>query len=416
MPMRISSCRVCGCTDINEFFDLGDQPFANGFVSQPIDELKYPLSLSWCSRCGLVQLNHTADPKVLFSHYVWVTSSSATAKDYAETFFEYVLQHVNNLNSGSTVLEIASNDGTFLKPFIRHGCRGMGVDPAENIVTKANAEGVPTLCGFFGESLAEQIVYDNGFADIVIARNVLPHVANLHDFVKGIHRCMHENSIAVIEVHYAKTILEQLHYDSIYHEHLCYFTLKSLTWLLSAYELTIYDIIKSPISGGSIVVFACRGQREKSATVDEITTQETKCGSNDWASWKHFADASARHSKALVQLLHQDIKNNNRIVGYGASARASTLLNYSGIDSRVIRMIADQNQMKHNLFTPGAHIPIATPETVLGSKPDTIVILAWNFFDEITQLLWQRFKFRKTLVLPLPAPPKRIKIEEIING
>ena len=414
---EIYHCRACEHEPIKPFFDLGRQPFANGFLVDKTDRNSmYPLSLSWCPECSLVQLNHTADPRELFSHYVWVTSTSSTARLHSESLCETILQMAGDHDDNSYILEIASNDGTFLKPFIRRGCDVLGIDPAENIVKIALADGIPTKCGFFGQEMAEGIVSEQGFPRVIIARNVLPHVANLHDFVKGICKCMNDESLLVLEVHYAKSIVEELHYDSIYHEHLCYFSLKSLGGLLNTYGLNIYDIMESPISGGSIVVFARLAEREKTSAMLEYEKEENVCGINELASWKRFAETAYVHRKLFVDLLDEDLGKGYKIVGYGASARSSTMLNFCSIGVEKINMIADQNPMKHKLFTPGTHIPIDCPETVMCANPDTVVILAWNFLEEITMGLWERFGFQGKLVIPLPYPPRLETIREIVHA
>lgn len=413
----INCCRSCGCENLQSFFDLGCHPFANNLVpDQMIQDPTYPLSLSWCPECNLVQLNHTADPKELFSRYVWVTSTSSTARAYAEIFCSVVLLHAGNFDRSGYILEIASNDGTFLKPFIRKGLSVLGVDPAENIVKMALGDGVLTKCGFFGESMAESIISEQSFPSVIIARNVLPHVANLHDFVKGIRKCMSDESLLVVEVHYAKSIHEELHYDSIYHEHLCYFSLKSIEGLLNAYGLHIYDIMDSPISGGSIVIFARLAQREKTSTLLEFEEQEKVSGINELLSWKRFAETAYMHRKLFVGVLDEDIDKGCKIVGYGASARSSTLLNFCGVGVERLNMIADQNPIKHKLFTSGTHIPIDHPGTVMATNPDTVVILAWNFLNEIAERLWTSFNFRGKLVIPFPHPPKSAIIQEVINA
>ncbi len=413
LMQQIKQCRVCGSDDIRSFFDLGNQPFANSLVhDQMAPEAQYPLSLSWCSVCGLVQLNHTANPKELFSQYVWVTSTSSTARAYAETFSNMVLQHTGNLDDSSYVLEIASNDGTFLEPFIRHGHRVLGVDPAENIVEIALSKGVATTRGFFGEELSKNIIAEHGFPRVIMVRNVLPHVANLHDFVKGIRHCMQDETLLVIEVHYAKAILEELHYDSIYHEHLCYFSLKSVARLLNDYGIHIYDLAASPISGGSIVIFATLSERKKSFKLLEYEKQEVIDRTNELGSWEQFAETAQRHKKLFMELLDKELNQGYEIIGYGASARSSTMLNFCSINAERMRLIADKNPMKHKLFTPGSRILIESPEVVLATNPDTVVILAWNFIDEITQELRKRFNFQGNLVIPLPYPPKLITVEE----
>ncbi|MDO8742954.1 MAG: methyltransferase domain-containing protein, partial [Candidatus Azambacteria bacterium] len=254
----IDSCRVCNSVNIVPFFDLGKQPAANSLLKSPIQkENFYPLSLSWCQDCNLVQLNETINPEELFSEYVWVTATSKTAQEFSEVFCQELINRTNNPKDGY-VLEVASNDGTFLVPFIKKGYKVLGIDPAKNIVDMAMAEGVQTKCVFFNREAAEKILEENGPAKIIFARNVLPHVANTRDFVEGLQMCLDMEGTLAIEVHYAKKILDELHYDSIYHEHLCYFTLRTIERLLNDFGLFIFDITLSPISGGSIIVYAKR--------------------------------------------------------------------------------------------------------------------------------------------------------------
>ena len=252
----IKNCRVCGESNLKPFFDLGAQPPPDILLKKRDDpEKKYPLSLVWCENCRLVQLDCTVSPEELFSHYIWVTGTARGTKEYAERFYKDLTERVP-MPKGGYVLEIASNDGTFLKPFIRGGHTVLGVDPAKNLAEAAEREGIPTKAVFWGVEEAKKVREEHGLAHVIFARNVLPHVANTIDFVRGLRECLHEEGVLVIEAHYAKIILDELHYDSIYHEHLCYFTLKSLRRLLGDAGLYIFDITKSPISGGSMIVYA----------------------------------------------------------------------------------------------------------------------------------------------------------------
>lgn len=407
---KISECRICKGKNIKKFFDLGSQPFANSLLKNPNEKEKfYPLSLSWCSNCNLVQLNHTADPKELFSSYIWVTGTSKTTKEHAINFYNKVLLRAKDLKEGY-VVEVASNDGTFLMPFIENGYKALGVDPAKNIVDIAIKEGVPTICGFFGEELAREIIREYGYAKVVFARNVLPHVANLHDFVKGLEICLEDDGLLVLEVHYAKKILEGLHYDSIYHEHLCYFTLKSIEQLLNQYGLFVFDIEKSPISGGSLILYIRKGKTEERPLVQSYREIEKKIKLNELSSWKDFTKRAYSHREKLLEILNDLKKEGETIVGYGASARSSTLLNFCGIDTRFISMIADQNSLKHKKYTAGTHIPIDSPEKVMEKNPDCVFILAWNFADEIIDILRGRFNYTGKCIIPLPNNPKTLRI------
>jgi hypothetical protein len=223
------------------------------------------------------------------------------------------------------------------------------------------------------------------------------------------------DTLLIIEVHYAKIILEELHYDSIYHEHLCYFSLQSLKNLLDLYGIHLYHLEKSPISGGSIVCLARLTQLQESSSLLQYVEQEEQCQTNSLESWKKFSENAHKHKDLFIDLLNNEVKNGKRIVGYGASARSSTMLNFCNITKNQIQLIADQNPMKHDLLTPGTNIPIQSPETVFSSHPDIVVILAWNFLEEICQYLYHTLHFDGKIFIPLPYPPKLLAIREVIH-
>lgn len=409
---RIKTCRSCGGKNIVEFFDLGVQPFANSLLKSPDEKEKsYPLSLSFCPDCSLVQLNHTADPAELFSNYVWVTATSSTAQEHARRFCQEALSRAGGLKN-SYVLEAASNDGTFLKPFIEKGIKVLGVDPAKNIAEKAAADGIPTKNRFFGEEAAREIIAESGRAGIVIARNVLPHVANLHDFVEGLRLCLAEDGLLAIEFHYARVIYDGLHYDSIYHEHLCYYTLKSLESLLNKHHLFVKDVSESPISGGSLIVYAGHGKGKETAAVQEYRSSEQASGVTDLGRWQDFARRAYKHREKMLKMLTDVTQKSGAVVGYGASARSSTLLNFCGIGKQFVSIIADQNSLKQGLYTAGTHIPIVSPEQAMKTNPECVLILAWNFADEITGILRDKFSYRGQCILPLPNDPRIISLSK----
>jgi len=292
----ISSCRVCGSKTVEGFFDLGKQPLANSLPDRADakDEV-FPLSLSYCHGCTLVQLNETIAPEKLFSHYLWLTGTSLTAHKHAEAFCEAVLSRTPQAREKGYVLEIASNDGTFLVPFQKKDFPVLGIDPAKNVAAMAREKGVPTDPLFFGSRTADDIIAANGEAEIVFARNVLPHVAGTRDFVEGLQKCVSNTGTVAIEAHYAKVIQEDLHYDSIYHEHLCYFTVKSMEKLLNDFGLHVFDITESPISGGSLVYYAKKGEVTPSMSVVRYRQAENASKTNEFSQWKDFAARSFAH-------------------------------------------------------------------------------------------------------------------------
>jgi hypothetical protein len=410
MFTTITKCRSCEAVGLRPFFDLGEQPPANSLIKSPTeDEEVYPLSLSWCPQCNLVQLNETLDPKALFSRYVWVTGTSKTANSFAVTFCNELLNRAGNKADGY-VLEIASNDGTFLKPFIDQGVKVLGVDPAENIAKVANDAGIPTQAVFFGDEAARAIVAERGSAHMVFARNVLPHVANTHDFVKGLATALSDDGTLAIEAHYAGIILDELHYDSIYHEHLCYFTLKSLENLLNSHGLYVFDFMKSPISGGSMILYAKKKQLAPSDALTLFRQKELASKTNDFDSWESFAKRSRVHKEMIMKILNDAKAAGKRVAGWGASARSSTMLNFCKIDESHIFGIVDLNPLKQGLYTAGTHIPIRPPQEIMAGNPDCVFILAWNFAEEIVDDLAKKWSYKGEVVIPLPGDPRRMNL------
>ena len=413
--MKIERCRACQSRQVVQFLDLGSQPFANALLDPDFKEEKqYPLSLSYCKECSLVQLDYTAVPEELFSNYFWVTSTSSTAREYAKQFYQGVKTYIKE--DRRYVLEIASNDGTFLREFKNHGYEVLGVDPAKNIAKQANEQGISTRVDFFQKTVAEDIVKEKGYPSVIYARNVLPHVADLSGFTEGLACCCGDDNLLVIEVHYSGKILEELHYDSIYHEHLHYFTLTSVMNLLKHYGLFVFDVSLSPISGGSVVLYVSRKERKSSAFLENMVTEEERLGYNTLERWKEFAKTVEKHKKELVEIVKAKLDEGKRIVAYGASARSSTLLNYCGIGENMVPLVIDQNPMKQGHLTPGSHMMIGSAETILKEKPDVILLLAWNFKDEIMDILRNQYGYKGEVIIPLPYPPHIECLEVTSDG
>lgn len=403
---HLEFCRSCDAPNPETFLDLGDQPFANGLTDSPDEPVKaHPLALAQCGECSLVQLTYTADPKELFSNYLWVTGTSPLTREYALRFRDTVVENEGLTPASGYVLEAAGNDGTFLKPFIAKGFEVLSVEPATNIAEAAVEAGVPTINDFFNEETALAILAEKGAPGLVMARNVLAHVADLHGFVKGLALLAEAGAPVVVEAHYGGAIAQEIHYDSIYHEHLCYFTLYSLTRLLERFGLKPYDCWWSPINGGSFAVVSRVKPKPETPAFVRLRAKEEQAEINDAAVWRAFADASFAHRDKLVALVKAEKDRGRSVVGYGASARSSTMLNFCGLDCGFIDAIADAAPLKQGKFTAGTRIPILAPETVFAQKPDVVLVQAWNFFDEIVSGIRDRFGFSGGLIKPLPHPP-----------
>lgn len=385
---------------MRDILDLGNQPPANS-LRRSRDEVvpTAPLKLVQCADCSGVQLTATVDPEFLFSRYVWVTATSATARSYSEFFCKEVLKRI--AAPCPFVVEIASNDGTFLRRFKEKNCEVLGVDPAKNIAAAATATGIPTQPEFFTEDLAQSILARSGQPEVVIARNVIPHVAEIHSIVKGLSLLAGKGATVAIEFHYAKAIVDELHYDSIYHEHLFYFSLRSLTLLFAQYGLRPFDVFESPISGGSLVIFFSADELQQTDALSRLIEVEDRVHLNDIGKWRLFGEASATHAKQLKNLV--EVRASSKpLIAYGASARSSTLMNFAGISNKHIECVIDRNPLKQGLFTPGTDIPIVSFEDgqnrIAGRD---VLLLAWNFEEEVVGDL-RSDGFQGDIIVPLP--------------
>ena len=379
----VKECRVCGSLDVADVLNLGMQPLANSLKQKAyVQEKKYPLTLAFCQNCSLVQLRETIKKEILFDSYVWITGTSETAKSYAKTFFERAV-NISGLKKDDLVVEVASNDGTFLKPFQKGGYDVIGIEPAKNIAEMARKAGIRTVEDYWNPTKAEKIISDFGYANVIFARNVIPHVSELHSVIQGIASCLDPKGVGIIEFHYSGIVLEELHYDSIYHEHLCYFSIKSISYLLALYDLVPFHIDTSPISGGSYVIYFSRKKRQQSENYLNLLEKEDQIGVNDIQTWEAFAKSCYEHREKSIDIAESF--SSKTVLGFGASARSSTYLNFCGFDSTHMKAIIDNNPLKHDMYSPGASIPIVSLMEGMRMNPDLIFILAWNFRDEIVK-------------------------------
>ncbi|MDC3159672.1 class I SAM-dependent methyltransferase, partial [Prochlorococcus sp. AH-716-G10] len=368
---KLFKCRICNSNDIVPILDLGSQPLANSLKKEKTQlESLFSLKICQCKNCSVIQLTETINSKLLFNEYVWVTGTSKIAKEYSQIFFNRSKQYLKSKNA--FVVEVASNDGTFLKPFKNNGFKVLGVDPASNIAEIANREGIKTIPEFFGLQSSKAIVQKEGKANLVFARNVIPHVENIKDVINGISNLLSENGVAIIEFHRADIILDELHYDSIYHEHLFYFSLHSLTYLLNSFDLYPFDLDISPISGGSFVLYFSKDRKSKSKILIDQEKEEINLGVEKLTNWKYFSSKVIAHKKKIVKIVSDFNEAKKKVIAYGASARSSTLLNFCELSYEDLEVIADKAPMKQGLFTPGTSIPIVSPEEALRDNPDVI--------------------------------------------
>lgn len=400
----ISKCRICENQQVDLILDLGDQPPANSLYKESDSPpCRVPLRIGRCASCGTIQLLETVNPEQLFSKYIWLTQTAKTAVKYAETFAER-LEKVF-LGRTCSILEVGSNDGTFLKALQGRGHKVLGIDPASNIGDVARSAGIPTVSDFFGVKLAKDLVKQYKKFDVVIARNVLPHVSDLHSVISGIRESLADAGVAVFEFHRADMIMEELHYDSIYHEHLYLHSLKSIENIANRYGLLAFDLDESPISGGSFVVFFSLKTRNESPGLKASREHESRLQIDSLEAWKQFSKNAKVHILNFRNLVLNSVAEKKRIIGFGASARSSTLLNAAGLCSDQILAIADNNEWKQGLLTPGSAIKIDTLKGALSLQPDVVVLLAWNFKSELLAQL-KEAGFNGEVIIPLPGNPR----------
>ncbi len=403
-----TSCRACGGTQMRKFLSLGPTPLANSFLKEPREfesEASFPLDVYYCPGCSLVQLLDVIDPQVLFRHYVYVTGTSTTIAEHNIRYAQTVVELLQ-LGSDDLVVEIASNDGSLLKCFQPHGVRTLGIEPATNIAQVARAAGIETVNEFFDRNTAHSVRDDYGSAKAIIANNVLAHVDDTQDFLAGARDLLTHDGLLVVEVPYVGELLEHFEYDTVYHEHLCYFSVTALMHLCASVGLSVVRIDHVPVHGGSVRMYAGRTEYQggHAAVVRELAARETRQGITDYTRYQKLAADVQENRRALRALLSDLKSKGKRIAAYGAPAKGNTLLNFCDIGTGLIEFTVDRNPLKIGSYTPGMHLPVLPVEALLDQQPDYCLILAWNFAEEIQQ---QQAEYRRRggrFILPIPEP------------
>ncbi len=398
-------CRSCGASGGRLILDLGDQPLANRLLTATEladPEPRFPLRLAVCESCWMLQITDLVPPADLFSDYLYFSSvsdallrHSAEAVECHRTAFQ--------LGPKSRVIEIASNDGYLLRNFVAAGIPCLGIEPAANIAKVAVERGVPTLCRFFGQELAVELATAGQQADLILANNVFAHVPDINGFVGGLATLLKPGGRAVLEFPYACELIEHVEFDTIYHEHVFYFTLTAVLPLMARHGLEVFEVQRLAIHGGSLRLSVARpGSHPIHPSVAALTAEEAGKGVDSLRYYDDFSRRVRGIRDDLVSLLRRLKAAGHSVAAYGASAKGSTLLNYYGLDETLIDFVADRSTAKQGRFTPGTHLPIVVPEALLERRPDYAVLLTWNFAEEILRQQQAYVAAGGRFIVPVP--------------
>ncbi len=379
-------------------------PAVNSFLSGPEEieqERRYPLAINLCGPCGHVQLTHRLDPRDVFTEYIYFSSMSETVVRWGKELARHYLEKLS-LSPRDLVAELASNDGCVLKPFQTHS-RVIGIEPARNIAAVANQAGIETRAQFFDSKLAGELRLQYGPARLVIARNVLAHVPDLQDFLSGVAHWLADDGILHVEVPYLGEMVERVEFDTIYHEHLSYFSVRPLQLLFSSAGLVLTEVEEIPLHGGSLIV---RGRKigKPNAEVGRYLAREKEQGLSTRRRLQRFADAALALKDAIPTFLRDLARGGRRIAAYGAAAKGVVLTNYCGIGPELLQFVADRSPYKQKKLMPGTHLLVVPAERVLEEKPDFLLVLAWNFFSEISRQLAAYEEQGGQFLIPIPSP------------
>ena len=388
MYRTVTKCRICGGGNLRQFLNLGETALANSFLKSKDlekEELKFPLRVLFCEDCNFSQLGEVVSPEILFRDYVYFSSAMPSLpqhfKDYASEVMDSFIASNEEL-----VVELGSNDGILLSEIKSCGPKVLGIDPAINIAKVANKNGITTLPEFFSFDLSEKIVKEYGHAKVIIGNNVVAHIDDHHDLVKGVKNLLENNGVFIFEAPYLTDMFENLTFDTIYHEHLSYLSVKPLMYLFGKYGMEIIDVKTFPVQGVSLRVYAAKkGARRVLASVKKFVKKEKELKLDRFSTYLKLARTIVDNKERLLALLKDLKSKGSKIAGYGAPAKGNTLLNYFGIGKNFLEYATEALPSKIGLFTPGTHVPVIDITEARKSPPDYFLLLAWNYKDAVLE-------------------------------
>ena len=381
-------CRYCSNKNIFGFLDLGTMALANSFLTQEqlapgCAEPAFPLDVFFCEQCGLVQIGYAVPPEILFKNYIYYSATSDLVHNHAR-YLASSFRKRFSLTPASLVMEIASNDGTVLKHFQADGVKVLGIEPATNIAETAEKSGVPTFNDFFSEASSATLVAQYGCADVILGRHVFAHVPEIHGFVRGLKQLLAPGGAVAIEAPYLIDFVERAEFDTVYHEHYSYLSVRAMANLFSLYGMEVFDVEQVAIHGGSLIYFIGHaGAHTVTTHVQNMIDAELAKGLGKKETYVAFAERTARIKEETLTLLRELKASGKRVAAYGAPAKGNTFLNYCGIGTDLVEYTVDKSPYKQNLYTPGMHLPVYHPDRLAQDMPDYVLLLAWNFADEI---------------------------------
>jgi C-methyltransferase C-terminal domain/Putative zinc binding domain/Methyltransferase domain len=405
--MKVDKCRHCSAPLTDSVVDLGMSPLCESYLpAERLDSMEpfYPLHVSVCRSCLLVQLNEYVTADEIFTEYAYFSSFSSSWLKHAEDYVQMISERLS-LGSKSFVVELASNDGYLLQYFVKKGIPCLGIEPAANVAEVARTKGVETDVVFFGRESASELRAKRGPADLIIGNNVLAQVPDLSSFVAGVAIALAPGGTATFEFPHLMTLFDQNQFDTIYHEHFSYFSLLSAERVFATHGLTLFDVEELWTHGGSLRVYlrpAADESRPVSQRVHELRAREEARGYRDMATYTRFEQQVRETKRKLLSLLIEAKNAGKKVVGYGAPGKGNTLLNYCGIREDFLEFTVDRNPYKQGKFLPGTHIPILAPERLDEAKPDFILILPWNFKQEIMTQLAHARGWGARFIVPIP--------------